>query len=352
MAFNEQKYRQLISGQTSGAVAALARGGLSLLSLGYRCGTGVRNALFDLGLRSIRRASVPIVSVGNLTTGGTGKTPVVAWFVQQLLAMNMRPGIISRGYRAVDDSGNDEKRVLAKLCPGVAHEQNSSRWLAAQSLLASSEPPDVIVMDDGFQHRQLHRDLNVLLIDATNPFGFGHLLPRGLLREPLASMRRADCVLITRADMVTQQSLDTIRNVIKTTAPALADRTIEMTFQPTDLVDTQGARVSLEDLKGSPVFLASGIGNPAAFEGTCRAAGLTVSDRLWFPDHHHFSDVDVRTMIERAGTATVVVTLKDLVKLPQSFPAVALNIAAEFPRSGDVEFLLQLLRERLLTHRP
>jgi tetraacyldisaccharide 4'-kinase len=347
VSFSEQQFRELIAGQTSSPTAALARGGLLILEQGYRFGICCRNALFDLGIRTPRKVTVPVISVGNVTTGGTGKTPVVAWFVQQLQAMLMKPGIISRGYRAVDETGNDEKRVLEKLCPGVPHEQRSSRWFAAQTLLSRTNPANVIVMDDGFQHRQLHRNFNVLLIDATNPFGYNHLLPRGLLREPLFSMRRADVVIITRADMVAASALDSIRATIRKAAPKLKDRIAEMIFRPTDLVDSHGKRSSIDDLKESPVLLVSGIGNPSAFEATCRNAGLTVADRIWFPDHHHFTDEDLRAITHRAGDASIVVTLKDLVKLPQSFPARALNIAAETVQPTDGEMFQQLIRDRL-----
>ena len=347
MSFSEQQFRELISGQTSSPTAALARGGLLILEQGYRFGICCRNALFDLRIRTPRKVPVPVISVGNVTTGGTGKTPVVAWFVQQLQTMQMRPGIISRGYRAVDETGNDEKRVLEKLCPGVPHEQNSSRWFAAQTLLSRTESPNVIVMDDGFQHRQLHRNFNVLLIDATNPFGYGHLLPRGLLREPLASMQRADVAIITRADMVAASALDSIRATIRKAAPKLKERIVEMIFRTTDLVDSHGKRSSIDDLKQDPVLLVSGIGNPSAFEATCQNAGLTIADRIWFPDHHHFTYEDLRAISARASDASIVVTLKDLVKLPQAFPARALNIAAEIVQPTDVETLQQLIRARL-----
>lgn len=347
MSFNEQQFRQLISGHKSGVAASAARGGLSILSIGYRFGICCRNAMFDLGIQAIRRIPVPVISVGNVTAGGTGKTPVVAWFVHQLQMMNARPGIISRGYRAVDESGNDEKRVLEKLCPGVPHAQNPSRWLAAQSLLAGTESPDAIVMDDGFQHRQLHRDLNVLLIDATNPFGFDRLLPRGFLREPLSAIQRADVVLITRSDMVTSAELALIRHRIQTVAPRLSRNIIELIFRPIDLVDASGHRTSLAAMTSHPVLLISGIGNPVAFEATCRNAGLHIADRIWFPDHHHFTDNDLEDIMARAGNHQVVATLKDLVKLPASLRALALNIAAEIPDPEDHEMLRELLRTKL-----
>ncbi len=168
---NEQAFKNLASGTTRGLPASAARCILYVLSQGYRAVVAARNFLYDIGWKSVQKVSVPVISVGNVTTGGTGKTPVVAMIVQVLQSQRRQPAIISRGYRSVDGQGNDEKLVLAQLCPGVPHEQNVSRYQAARVILDSTDS-NVIVMDDGFQHRALHRDLDIVLIDATNPFGY------------------------------------------------------------------------------------------------------------------------------------------------------------------------------------
>ena len=310
----------------------MARGGLGLVSLGYRIVIALRNVLFDCGLRKPRRMAVPVISVGNLTTGGTGKTPVVALIVELLVQLERRPAIISRGYRSVDGEANDEKRVLERLCPGIPHEQNRSRFQAAESVLQKSAR-DIIVMDDGFQHRQLHRDFDIVLIDATNPFGYGSLLPRGLLREPLSALRRADLVLITRADMVAEQALVSIAQKVAHSAPSLVDRIFRIAFQPTGFINGAGQRFAMRDLVGQPVILVSGIGNPEAFESLCERCGLSIVGTHWFPDHHHYSSDDLaalKRLQNKLGAACVVTTLKDLVKIPGSSDFLALEIAACF----------------------
>jgi tetraacyldisaccharide 4'-kinase len=334
---NEHAFRNLVSGQTHGFSATLVRLALRSLSAIYGGAILVRNTMFNHGLRKIRKASVPVISVGNLTTGGTGKTPVVALMVDFLQQLGRRPGIVSRGYRSVNDEANDEKLVLARLCPDVPHEQNASRILAAQRITQAGSV-DVIVMDDGFQHRQLHRDFSIVLIDATNPLGYGFLLPRGLLREPLSSLRRADLVLITRADMVTSDQLERIESQVLTTAPQLAHRVHCIEFKPTGLINASGQRLPLEHWHDQPVVLVSGIGNPEAFAESCRRCGMRIVGTRWFPDHHHYSGHDlseVMTLAESCGHARVVTTLKDLVKLPTSADIWALEIAAVFQNDQE-----------------
>ena len=344
---NEQVFLNLISGKTHGILAAIGRLGLTILEPVYRTAIGLRNAGFDLGIRKHRRVTAPVISVGNLTTGGTGKTPIVALAVQILQQQGRIPGIISRGYRSVDGQANDEKRVLERLCPGVPHEQNTSRFTAARKLISTTDI-DTIVMDDGFQHRQLHRELDIVLIDATNPFGYDHMLPRGLLREPLTALQRADVVLITRSDMVSESELAEIEERVRKTVPKLADRIGRVEFRPSGLIDGQGRRYSVEELSDQPVMLVSGIGNPEAFAETCRKSGLCVEATQWFPDHHHYTHEDLTEIVERAASRSinrVVTTVKDLVKIPATTPFLALEIAAVFPDPKHRKLLESVLFE-------
>jgi tetraacyldisaccharide 4'-kinase len=344
---NEQVFLNLISGKTHGILAGIGRLGLTILEPVYRAAIGLRNAGFDSGIRKPRRVNAPVISVGNLTTGGTGKTPVVALVVQILQQQGGIPGIISRGYRSVDGQANDEKRVLERLCPGVPHEQNSSRYEAARKLISTSDI-DTIVMDDGYQHRQLHRELDIVLIDATNPFGYDHLLPRGLMREPLTALKRANVVLITRSDMVAESELAAIEGRVRKIVPKLTDRIGRVEFRPTGLIDGQGRRYSVEELSDQSVMLVSGIGNPEAFADTCRKAGLRVQATQWFPDHHHYTKEDLTEIAERAasrGINRVIMTVKDLVKIPAESPFLALEIAAVFPDPNHRKLLESLLFE-------
>ena len=345
---NEQVFLNLISGKTHGILAGIGRLGLSILEPVYSVVIRLRNAGFDLGIRKPSRVNAPVISVGNLTTGGTGKTPVVALVVQILQQQDRIPGIISRGYRSVDGQANDEKRVLERLCPKVPHEQNSSRYEAARKLISTTDI-DTIVMDDGYQHRQLHRELDIVLIDATNPLGYDHQLPRGLLREPQTALKRADVVLITRSDMVAESELAAIEERVRKIVPKLADRIGRVEFRPSGLIDGQGRRYTVEELSDQPVMLVSGIGNPEAFAETCRKAGLRVEATQWFPDHHHYTNEDLTDIAERAsskGINRVVTTVKDLVKIPAESSFLALEIAAVFPDPRHRRLLESLLFEQ------
>jgi tetraacyldisaccharide 4'-kinase len=187
---NDAKFRDLISGHRRGVASSLLRGGLSLLSLPYRAGVFLRNKSFDHGLRRVSRAEVPVISVGNVTAGGTGKTPFVAYLANWFGGRSMKVVLLSRGYRALEGEVNDEKLVLDQQCPGVPHLQHPDRVRSAR-VACREHGAQVIILDDGFQHRRLHRDLNIVLVDALNPWGYGHLLPRGLMREPRSALRRA-----------------------------------------------------------------------------------------------------------------------------------------------------------------
>lgn len=343
---NESGFRNLVSGQTTGVMASVLRVALSFASLGYWLTIRLRNELFQRGWKSIQRTAVPVISVGNLTTGGTGKTPLVALVCHLLQESGLRPGIVSRGYRSVDGGANDEKLVLSLLCPGVPHAQDPDR-VAAANCLAIDKKVDALVMDDGFQHRRLHRDLDIVLIDATNPFGYGHLLPRGLLREPLSSLQRADVAIITRSDLVGETVLAEIERAIIDAAPQLGDRVLHVVFQPTTLRNSDGTKMPLSGAASRPMHLMAGIGNPDAFYATAVRAGMRVAGTSWFPDHHHYADEDLNLVRQKAsasGDALIVTTLKDLVKLPSECLNVrALEIAAVFPNPQHLVALRNMI---------
>ncbi len=316
---SEQAFQQLISGQTTGFFAAICRGVLWSFSLPYGLITRLRNLFFDTGIKKIHSVGVPVIAIGNLTTGGTGKTPIVATVVKLLQELGHRPGIVSRGYRADASGENDEKRVLQKLCPNVPHEQNPDRVAAAKKLIAA-EDVDVIVLDDAFQHRRLHRDLNIVLIDATNPFGFGYQLPRGLLRESLNGLQRADIVLITRANAASAARLSDIEATILKHNVNLNGKIYAVSFQPTDLLSAAGESFPLSDVYGKPITVMTAIGNPEAFISTCRQLGTDIATSMFFPDHHHYSQQDLEQVQQHAQNAAarlILTTLKDLVKISE-----------------------------------
>ena len=311
----ENNYLALVSGQTHGLWASLQRGGLRLAEMPYAWAMRLRNGLFDSGWKRTHRASVPVVSVGNLTLGGTGKTPCVEYVARFFLERGLRVAILSRGYGAAGGR-NDEALVLEENLPDVPHLQGADRVALAETAVTELES-EVLVLDDGFQHRRLARDLDMVLVDATNPWGYGHLFPRGLLRESPAGLRRAQVVLLTRCDQVPAEKRDRLRETVARIAPqAVAAETVH---QPLDLQDSDGASLPLEHLRERPVAAFWGLGNPKAFRRTLVDLGANVQASRTFPDHHSYSRTDVEALRswarQLASDAVVVTTQKDLVKI-------------------------------------
>lgn len=329
---NEVEYLRIISGQRQDWRARLLKPCLWVFSVPYRIVVAIRNKLFDWRLRSIQSPTVPVISLGNLTTGGTGKTPCVAYLTQWFQQQGLKVALLSRGYRALPGEVNDEKLLLDRLCPGVPHYQNPNRCAAA--VQAVTEGAQLLILDDGFQHRKLARRLDIVLIDAVCPWGHGHLLPRGLLREPKSSLRRADFVILTRADQCSLAVLESLTNEIA--KHISRDLIAHAIFRPQALVNTEGKTKTLESVAGKKVWAFCAIGNPAGFRQTLESAGFCLSGMQIFPDHHHYSNDELQEIGTRAASASVdliLTTGKDLVKISEQklcgVPVWAVEIGAE-----------------------
>lgn len=300
-----------------------------------------RRVLYDRGLLPVTRASVPVISVGNVTTGGTGKTPVCAWFVRELAARGHRPGLLSRGYGAERGESNDEAKLLERLCPLVPHVADKDRVAGAARLVAE-HGVTVIVLDDGFQHRRLARDVDLVLIDATRPFGLAAvdgrapvsaLLPRGLLREPPSSLARADALMITRCESVDAAALETLESDLQRLAPGRVAARVE--FRPRAWRDERGVESPLASLAGREVDVISALGHPAAFEASVRSTGAIVREHRVFPDHHRYVLDDVKGL--PASGRVLVTSGKDAVKLaPLSVAFRSLESDATVVHRADV----------------
>lgn len=311
----QQRYLQLIRGESRGVSASAARGGLAALAQVYGAGVRLRNWSFDAGWRKQHRLPRAVVSVGNLTAGGTGKTPVVAWLCAKLRERGHSPAVLMRGYRAHPGEKGDEQRLLEVILSDTTVQANPDRILAARQVLAAHPGVDVFVLDDGFQHRRVARDFDLVLIDATQPLDDARLLPRGLLREPIRSLRRASAVLITRAEPG-EPRIGPLRDTIArhTTAPVFQSR-----FLVDRLLDAGGSPVCIA---GRQVLAVSGIGNPAAFVQTLEKAGARVGAEARFADHHAYTADDIRRIVAEAGQlgALAVTTTKDWVKIQPLWP--------------------------------
>jgi tetraacyldisaccharide 4'-kinase len=313
-------YRTLVSGERRGWVPGLMREGLRALSLPYGLGVWLRNRGYDAGRLRAHRAAVPVVSIGNLTLGGTGKTPCVEYVARFFSERGKRVAILSRGYGA--QGRNDEAMLLDENLPGIPHLQGADRAALATEAI-EQHAADVLVLDDGFQHRRLARDLDIVLIDATNPWGGGHLFPRGMLREPPAALHRADLVVLTRCDLVSAAQRAELRETLGRIAPGIA--VVEASHRALGLMNGQ-RRADIGRLRGKPVAAFCGVGNPLAFRRTLENLGLAVVAFRSFPDHHPYSFADVEDLCAWGQSQAVVVTTqKDLVKLPpEAFGSTAL----------------------------
>ena len=316
-------FRHIVSGRKRGLFASLSRGLLALCECPYTVAVTGRNACYDRRIAKTRRVAVPVISVGNVTMGGTGKTPLVHWLTQWLQSHEVRVSIVSRGYKARSGQPNDEALELAEKLPGVPHVQNRDRVKAAESTIEEHDS-QVIVLDDGFQHRRISRDLDIVLIDALEPFGFDHVFPRGTLREPLSSLARADIVALSRSDAVDARQRKAIRRRVQEIAPQAI--WLELTHAPVALVSSDGRRADIGNLAGKPVAAFCGIGNPAGFLHTLGACDFDVVAFREFPDHHVYDAAELDWLHAWADdlphVAALVCTQKDLVKIrvPQIGP--------------------------------
>ncbi len=310
-----------------------------------------RRAVYDLGLAPSTRLSVPVISIGNLTAGGTGKTPAAAWLVGELQRRGLAPGLLSRGYGAAQGEVNDEAQLLARLCPGVPHVQDPRRARGGAKLVERGV--QAIVLDDGFQHRQLARDLDLVLVDATRPWGLPSLdgaepvcalLPRGLLREPRSSLARADAIVVTRSDQVAPAVIARLEADLARFAPGRP--LARAVHAPRAWRTERGQERPLAELAGREVDVASALGNPQAFEATLRTLGLAIREHRVFPDHHRYERAELEGL---GGTRPLVVSAKDAVKLvPLGIPHWCLDVEFRIVTGmAPIEALLDGVRQQV-----
>jgi len=254
----------------------------------------------------------PVISVGNVTTGGTGKTPMVAWVAAHLSDIGRSPAVVTRGYKARGGK-SDEAEMLEHLCdcPIIV---NANRVAGARTAIVTGA--DTIVLDDGFQHRRLRRDLDIVLVDALNPFGYDHCLPRGMLRERAAALRDAHAIVITRSDLIDADALADLQEQIQQMSP---DATLhQAVHRPTAGVDQRGEPIDLDALTGTPALAFCGLGNPHGFFGTLQRHGVSLAGRMEFDDHVDYTAEVVERihqMAEQCDAKMLLTTQKDAVKL-------------------------------------
>ncbi len=286
------------------------------LTLPYGAVAHLRARAYRAGLLRQRRLDGVVISVGNLTTGGTGKTPMVLRIAHRLLAEGKTAGILTRGYRGEGNAANstsDEVRLLrARLGERVAFGVGSDRFARGSEL--ATRGVKWFILDDGFQHLQLARDVDVVLIDALNPFGGGYLLPAGRLREPASALSRADVVVVTRSDHAPAVEAAIRRD---SDAPIFYARPH---LESIRLFRGEYPGAEAPECHSRKLFAFSGIGNPAGFRADLREWGFQVAGFKIFPDHHRYTAQDARAIEAQAragGADAVICTEKDIFNLSE-----------------------------------
>lgn len=276
-----------------------------------------RNVFYSLGILKKHKINAKVISVGNITWGGTGKTPVTAFIADMLTKKGRRVSILIRGY------GNDESELLPKLAlnaPVLVGKDRVKRGIEA----IENHLSDTVLLDDGFQYRRLKRDLDIICIDAIKPFGNGWVIPAGILREGLRSLKRADIFLITKADLVSgKDNLEKLEKKLKSINPgAVIAKAIHRPLYLYKILDEE--KVNISELRNKEFALVSAIGSPECFEKTVSRLGLKVSKHFIFRDHHLYTKEDVDKINDYCGKnnlSAVITTEKDAVKLKNLFHA-------------------------------
>ncbi len=298
----------------AGAKELSGCGLLSPLGKAYGQVMRVRNYLYDRQWLKTHWLGSPVISVGNLTTGGTGKTPTVIKLAKMVSELGKRPGIILRGYGSRKGLEADEVLMLRRSLPGVPIVANADR--IAGGRIALEQSVEVLIADDAFQHRRLGRDLNLCLVDATNPFGGERVLPAGRLREPMAGLGRSDMVFLTRCDQAEAKTIDSLISRIREYAGPVPILRCE--HRANGYVDAAGKAYAIDFLAGKEVFAFAGIGRPESFFETLKSVGVRLTGTRVYRDHHDFTDkeiVELAEAAERSGASAILCTLKDLVKI-------------------------------------
>jgi len=306
-----------------------------ILSWLYAIVTGIRNGMYSFSiLKSKRVVGVEVICIGNITVGGTGKTPMVQYFAKKYLDEGRKVAIVSRGYKGkrsidpmvvsdytsikakIDESG-DEPFLHASCLAGIPVIVAKKRYEGVE-LAKKTFNSDLVILDDGFQHRQLFRDKNIVLIDATDPFGGGKLLPQGRLREPLNGLKRANEIIITKSNLVGRAEIEKIVSVLQKFSKPL----LYSSFSSLLLVEDK--EVDLKKILGLHVMVISAIAKPENIYKTVSSFRPNFIEERPFPDHHHYTPADIEQFYRLKEQKVIdffVTTQKDWVKLSQLLSA-------------------------------
>jgi tetraacyldisaccharide 4'-kinase len=299
----------------------------------YGLVTATRTTLYAKDWLKRKRLNAAVISVGNLTVGGTGKTPLVIWLAERLLQQGKRVAILTRGYRRAAGTSDEVELMKSRLQNRVAFGVGKDRFTQGQQL-ESKQAVDVFLLDDGFQHQQLARDLDIVLIDASRPMGGQALLPAGRMREPVSAMARANIIVFTRTENApgAERAIRALSSL-----PVFAASTRLLGFRR---LTGDDSLIPLTSLGAGPFFVFCGIGNPDAFLRDLQRSGIPVAGHMFFTDHHRYTLDDVRSIekaAQQAGATACITTEKDawnltavkFAALPVYVSVIELEIAEE-----------------------
>jgi len=317
---NQESYLNLISGRSKGVAARLVYVVLVVASGIYSVIIRLRNFFYDKHIFAIHHAKAAVISVGNITAGGTGKTPLVIWLCNEISrkernkANEHKLAILTRGYKTTRNN-TDEPAILTENCPQCKVVVNPDRVIGGAQAIGEYSA-NVLILDDGFQHRRLSRDIDIVTIDATCPFGYGRIIPAGLLREPPSTIKRADAVVITRCDQVSESQLSQVEEKLRNIKSNIL--VAKSVHQPVYIKTMNDRQISMEQFKSRKVFAFCGIGNPDSFINSLKKLGCEIVGSKIFDDHYQYSDSSLEQMKQQSqnlGTELVLTTQKDWTKI-------------------------------------
>lgn len=318
----------------------------------------IRSFLYTSGLLKKRQLNAKVISIGNLTVGGTGKTPMVISIAEILMRNNKKTAILSRGYKSQEEgrlrivsdgkeikldpaSAGDEPYLMAERLKGVSVLTSPDRYESGRYAIENFSA-ETIILDDGFQNLAIKKDMDILLIDAMDPFGSGYLLPRGILREPLSAIKKADIIIITKADYPENISdiIETVR-LYNSHAPVF-----KAIYKPSELVNIKtGRKEDMNILKNKSVAIFSGIANPLSFSYLIKNTGADIAEEFIFNDHHLYTKDEIdRIKISAKKADMIITTEKDAVKIKslikEDFNIRAVRIDLSIDNIAELERLL------------
>ncbi len=362
---NQDFYYKLVSGQKKGCFTALLKILLTVVAQVYSIIITLRNLLYNKKMFKTYHKEAIVINIGNITIGGTGKTPLVVWLCNLLLERNINCAILTRGYKTSNSQNLsrtesrelttqnyfDEPAILSENCPQSKVIVNPDRVAGAAEAI-SKFAARVLIMDDGFQHRRLARNLDIITIDSTRPFGYGKIFPAGLLREPVNSLRRADAAVITRCDQIAASELNKIENKLQAINPdMIIARSVHAIVSAKT---TDGKNINIENINGKKIFAFCGIGNPNAFLNTIKALGAELAGSKIHNDHYQYTDAclaDIYKQARHTKVDLILTTQKDWTKIKHltldmnGIPLAYLTIEIKFLEGEDK--LRHLIEETL-----